>query len=296
MEIRQFDDCPACGGKISTTAFSPDPPAWERFRLLSRRKYQGFMDDWPEQLSLEVRRCRSCRHLWHHTQPDFTALIGMYQSGVSLNDKDPAREPSTGMLSAMMALFNLARAHRKERPSLLDYGSGRGRWTRAAASAGFEVIAYEPSASRASEGRGDFEVVTQLEDLEGRRFDVVNLEQVLEHVQEPLEVLNGLASYLKPDSLLRITVPDISRISPDLLLRDFPFDGQRMHILSPYEHLHGFNPVSLRRLLARAGLRAEFGIRAWRTHPVQTVRMLSGPWLPRLATTHALVRPDKRMR
>ena len=36
----------------------------------------------------------------------------------------------------------------KDKPTLLDYGSGFGRWARAAVEAGFEVIAFEPSNKR----------------------------------------------------------------------------------------------------------------------------------------------------
>ncbi len=290
VEVKEFHECTACGKSRGRVVFTPDKVSWGRFIELSRRKYQGYMDDWPESLSLEIRRCCRCGHYWHHTQPDFSSILGMYKAGVSLKDKDPAREPSAFMRNTMISLYRLSSHRHGEKPDLLDYGSGRGRWTRAAADAGFRVTAYEPSASRANEGAGVFPVVNQLEDLAGLHFDVVNLEQVLEHVQEPLALLKGLAPYLKPDSLLRISVPDISRIASSRLWDGFPFDGQRMHILSPYEHLQGFTPDSFAALLNRAGLIPELGFVAWRTHSLHLVRVLAGRWLPHIATTQALVR------
>ncbi len=291
MEVLRFDDCPACGAKSSTTAFTPDASAWDRFRLLSQHKYQGYMDTWPESLSLEVRRCGQCGHFWQHTQPDFPTLLGMYQKGVSLREKDPAREPDATMLDSMGALYRLAIHNAGEHPTLLDYGSGRGRWTRAAAKAGFCVYAYEPSASRANEGAGDFPTVNNLEELGGTRFDVIILEQVLEHTQEPLKVLRGLSPNMKPRTLLRITVPNVMKIQNQGIWEEFPFDGRNMHIMSPYEHLQGFTPTSLQALLQKAGLIPEQTYAAWRTHPLQQVRFLLGCLLPRIATTLALVRP-----
>ena len=293
MKAVRFDDCPACGTSSTTTAFAPDEESWEMLRVLSRRKYQGYMDTWRESLNLEVRQCLKCGHFWHHTQPDFSSLLGMYQASVPLhkNLKDPAREPSAAMLKIMGSLYRLATQNSDEPLTFLDYGSGRGRWARAAASVGFRVWAYEPSVKRAKEGAGDILIVNNLEELAGIQFDVVNLEQVLEHTQEPIKVLHGLFPYMKPHSLVRVTVPNVSRAQGKNLWSGFPFDGHRIHIMSPYEHLHGFTLTSLQILLQRAGLEPERSFAAWQTHPVHLMRAMVGKWLPWLATTYALVHP-----
>lgn len=98
METLRFDNCPACGTNHSEAIFTPDATAWDRFRLRSQRKYQGYMDTLPENLSLEVRQCTKWRHILHHTQPDGRSIFGMYQAGVSLSGKSPDREPNTIML------------------------------------------------------------------------------------------------------------------------------------------------------------------------------------------------------
>ncbi len=117
--------------------FSPDQAAWDRFRLLSQNRYQGDMDKWPEIFSLDVKQCRQCGHLWHHTQPDFSSIIGMYESAVSLTEKDAERNPNDHMLRSMDSLYRLAAYSCDGHPTLLDYGSEGGRWTRAAVEVGY---------------------------------------------------------------------------------------------------------------------------------------------------------------
>ena len=289
MQIKKFDACPACAKRSSRTLFIPDDTAWEQFLLLSKSKYQGYMDTWADYLSLEVRQCSECGHLWHHTQPDSSSLLGMYQAGVRSTEKDPARQPNDKILHKMASLYKLAASTGVKPLTLLDYGSGFGRWSSAAAMVGFRVHAFEPSAFRAGRSCGNFQVVNNLEELTGKRFDVVNIEQVLEHTQEPLKVLFDLSCFLTPHSLLRISVPNLKRIP--WAMRGFPFDGKRVHIMSPYEHLHGFTPTSLASLIKRAGLVPVRTFAAWRTHPLYQIRCLLGCALPHISTTLSIVKP-----
>jgi hypothetical protein len=62
-----------------------------------------------------------------------------------------------------------------------------------------------------------------------------------------------------------------------------------MHLLSPYEHLHGFNAVSLRRTLQRAGL-VEAGPATALAHPRYMMRRLVSTALPYCGPTFALAR------
>jgi 2-polyprenyl-3-methyl-5-hydroxy-6-metoxy-1,4-benzoquinol methylase len=54
----------------------------------------------------------------------------------------------------------------------------------------------------------------------GRAFDCVNFGNVLEHVREPVRLLNAARRMLKPGGLLRVAVPnDFSRVQKALLAR-----------------------------------------------------------------------------
>ena len=114
---------------------------------------------------------------------------------------------------------------------------------------------------------------------------------MLEHTQEPLNVLRGPAPYTEPDTLMRITVSNITRAPSSIFWKDFPFNGSQMHILSLYEHLQCFNPESLKLLLHRAGLVPERTFASLWTHPLHQTRLILSPLMPSIATTLVLVRP-----
>ena len=56
-------------------------------------------------------------------------------------------------------------------------------------------------------------------------FDIINLEQVLEHTQEPFDILTGVSAYLKPGGIVRITVPNLTRVQSSNLWEDFLLEG-----------------------------------------------------------------------
>jgi len=130
--------------------------------------------------------------------------------------------------------------------------------------------------------------VTRLEDLDGQVFDVINLEQVLEHTRSPLDTLKSVLAYIHDRSVLRITVPRVDSSSKGMWDR-FPFDGKAPHIMSPYEHLHGFTAKSLVVLLGRVGFVRIGHLELLRTHAGYVARQMIGEVLPQLKQTMALV-------
>lgn len=290
MECVEISSCPCCGGREVGLLIGRTAERLERFRELSQKKYGGFMDGWEQELSLEVVRCEACGHLWFSQQPDQRSLFGMYAHGRRLRGRPQAVEPSESMLVEMSAVYRLvARGpHGASTPSLLDFGCGAGRWSRAARQSGFDVMAFEPTMERTS-ACDEIRWCSSMNQLGSRYFDVINLEQVLEHVPAPVDVLNSLRPFAHPDTVVRLSVPDVDRHSKEMC-SDFPFNGQRMHILSPFEHLNGFCACSFGRMLDRAGMET-IGIReaihASPTHAVKhLLKSIGLPW----SRTTALVR------
>lgn len=251
MQVTTVDACPCCGQKDLDWPMLRDEKTVAAFRLLSQCKYGGYMDGWERQLSLAMAQCRCCGHIWHHTYPDQASLFDMYAHGRRLKGGSASMQPTAHMLSIMRGVLRYCEPSGGE-ATLFDYGSGAGRWSMAARKVGFRVTAYEPAASR--QGRtDDIEVIGSLQAIRGRRFDVINLEQVLEHVPDPVDDLRALKPYCHKKTVLRISVPDVTRLG-SRIWDGFPFDGRSMHVLSPYEHLHGFSRPSLLALLRAADL------------------------------------------
>ena len=92
-----------------------------------------------------------------------------------------------------------------------------------------------------------------------RSFDVVVCVEVLEHLFSPLEAVGEMARVLRPGGLLIVTVPNVAywrrRLDFFLLGRWNPLGDDRA-VSEPWRdpHIRFFNPGSMQRMIASAGL------------------------------------------
>lgn len=284
--VRILKQCPACDGREVRAVIEMDRVRCARFLEFSQRKYGGLMDAWPDRMEIAIDRCLACGHHWYRVQPSETELLAMYGAGRPLVRKDGAvdRSPTEFMCKEMRRLHALT----GRRGRLLDYGSGFGRWARAAVLEGYEVTAYEPAVARGEEsGELPFTLVHDLVGLRGQHFDAINLEQVLEHVRDPFVVLQQVREICNPDSIVRLTVPNILRPPEGSdLWHTWPFDGKRVHTMAPFEHLHGFTIVSMICVAKRAGFRPVSMLgRIMTVDPAYNLRRLLGGAVCRLSQT-----------
>lgn len=289
--ILKIKTCPACGSKKSSEAVALDNNKKENYLKFSDQKYNRFIDGWLEKLVVAIDGCLDCGHHWYREQPSKEMLSNMYGNGVALLPQATAdrRQPTLQMIREMRRLKGLSNL---SAPKLLDYGSGFGRWARAASNVGFDVTAYEPSYERGSEDRYvEFTLVHDATNLEDQLYDVINLEQVLEHVPDPLGLLKELRMYCKPNTILRISVPNILRCPEGRhIWKDWPYDGCRVHTMAPFEHLQGFTPLSLKKLAGRAGFKSVGSVLGWRQYPIEMVRSYAGKFFPKIGHTFLLLK------
>lgn len=277
--------CPACNSTNKTEIASiKNRLVKEKYLAYSEKKYCGLMDEWLNWIYLAVNRCSECGHCWYHDMPEESMLFNMYETGRSLKEKTINRNPSQIQISEMKKLRNIVK---KSSPLLLDYGSGFGRWARAAVNAGFTVTAFEPSRKRGIEtAKTEFALIHDLSFLGNQKFDVINFEQVLEHVAEPYKILQKVRNYCCSTTVLRITVPNVLRCPEgSKLWEEWPFNGEYAHIMAPFEHLHGFTPKSLRKLIARAGYCKLTSLDVLRFYPLLGLRNAVGRFYPSIGQT-----------
>jgi len=148
--------------------------------------------------------------------------------------------------------------------SLLDVGSGDGDFLRRAKTAGYEVVGQEinPAAVASARAVGLDVRLGPLEEagFAPQSFDAVRLWHVLEHVAEPLAILNSARALLRPSGVLIVGVPDFD--SPARRLFGAQWGGLQL----PF-HRHHFNSTTLRRALAASGFR----VRSLRHRSVGTI-------------------------
>ncbi len=135
---------------------------------------------------------------------------------------------------------------------VLDVGSGPGGFVRLAGEAGWQATALELNqASSEMLAAAGFQVIVkhlELSDLPAGGFDLISFWEVLEHLPEPRTALIEARRLLAPGGLALILVPNAGSLVTRLL-------HEKSNTFGGHSHLNHFDPASLTRLLAGAGLR-----------------------------------------
>lgn len=255
---------------------------------------------------LEYHRCTAADCRFVFAAPIPVEAIPSFYSSYSTHVAPDARKPSG--LAARLASFLLPPAIARDRARydgawipadaslrILDFGCGNGRLLKHLSGRGFrhvEGFDADPKARAAARSQG-FEVHHDLQELEssGRRFDVIVLNHVVEHLDQPIEVLQRLIGLLSDRGVLYLRTPNTG----SLLCRAM---GQSWRGYETPRHLHLFNPRNARHLVARlpgvsAKIRTENALlqgmfheslvaRFWRNRVGKGVRHLAFPgvaWL-----------------
>jgi SAM-dependent methyltransferase len=192
----------------------------------------------PEPQTLE----RTYRDAYYSDEkPTFLAHAGEDQEWAALSQRD-----------RLECFESLLPANRRQ---LLDIGSGPGFFLKSAASRGWSVRGVEPSRQAAAHAKSlGVDVVEGFFNAETAaslgQFDVVHLNNVLEHVPNALEIVCLARDLLRPGGLICLNVPN-----------DFtPFQQSARSTLTltewwvaPPHHLNYFDFDSLSRLVTRLG-------------------------------------------
>ncbi|MEM0990910.1 MAG: class I SAM-dependent methyltransferase [Pseudomonadota bacterium] len=132
---------------------------------------------------------------------------------------------------------------------VLDVGAGSGEFAYLMTSLGKTVTGIEPNAGYAAYCREDLGLDIQTAHLDPSlfqtgSFDLIRLNHVLEHLNDPVRYLAMMGAWLKPDGVLYVEVPNI-----EVYCRE-KSRGNMFH----YGHIFNFNPWTLRTAAGLAGL------------------------------------------
>jgi SAM-dependent methyltransferase len=163
--------------------------------------------------------------------------------------------------------------------TLIDIGCGEGFLMAGLARRGWSVAGcdfssygirrWNPELLQRFDHGNVFELLEEYSGRE-RRFGLVNLSNVLEHVPDPEKLLQGLTNLVSPNGLLRINVPnDFSDLQRLLVERG---SVQREYWTIPMQHLNYFDRDSLTSTVEACGwtvsrLLSDFPIEHFLLHP-----------------------------
>jgi 2-polyprenyl-3-methyl-5-hydroxy-6-metoxy-1,4-benzoquinol methylase len=165
---------------------------------------------------------------------------------------DP-QHPSLAHLSARhgaeLAPLNLFRKTGR----VLDVGAGAGLFLASARSAGWEVAGVEIVEYGPVYAKRHFDIdimcgTLQDSNFPSGHFDVVMLQDTIEHVLDPRGLLEEVHRILRPGGAVILSTPNFDSLSRRLF-------GKRWALISPAEHVHLFTLRSLLWLLTATNFR-----------------------------------------
>ena len=210
----------------------------------------------------ELQRCENCR-LIYQTQIPGDALMGeIYDTW-----HDPRKTHAHWLeeinvdrrleIAREVAVAWYLAGRNKAPLRVLDYGCGMGLWAGMARSFGADVSGVEFSAWRRDHCAGMGVRMCDPSDLPRDHFDYIQLDQVLEHLANPVSLLRTLGTLMRPGGILCVAVPlgiGVPRAVPNWR-REFsrPALGRLVAVV-PLLHLNCFTQSNLRLLGEACGL------------------------------------------
>jgi 2-polyprenyl-3-methyl-5-hydroxy-6-metoxy-1,4-benzoquinol methylase len=141
---------------------------------------------------------------------------------------------------------------------VLDFGMGWGSLLLMFKALGTQCYGMELSQARIKEAKAKGLQILSKEEVGNHEFDIIVLNDVLEHLTHPRETLAWLAKHLKTDGIIKISVPNAAVHKKALAAMNWHAPrGTELNLngISPMEHLNLFSNKTLNIAAQQAGLK-----------------------------------------
>lgn len=196
----------------------------------------------------DVVACRNCGFTFANNIPDQSSLNQFYQAAE--HHLHTALPPGLKRIHGDFFQFIQNHAALSPEMDILDIGSGMGHFLQHFKAAGFSsLLGIEPSPAAAHLAREIYDLEIKTATIDNlaldKKFDLVTLCGVLEHIADLRQSIARIASFLHDEGYLFIAVPDAAAfgIAP-------PAEAFLEFAL---EHINFFSDISLDNLLQQAG-------------------------------------------
>ena len=256
MSALHHDRCLACGGALIPMFESPAGP---------------------------VGRCggADCHLLQVTDQPSDAALTASYERlyyGAAGHDQfRPVKENSDAFkLRQHFEALDAEVGLRGRR--ILDYGCGIGNFIAVALENGADAAGIETNEQARSEARRKgFRVEGSIDAFAGEQFDVIYLNDVIEHLRDPVATCAALRHLLSPGGTIFIATINVAGLKARLL-------RSKWDMIQDPTHLYFFSARSLALLLRKAGFdvprevnfQVAFSHHGWFRRQLQRVLVATG--------------------
>ncbi len=218
----------------------------------SRRFQRITLTRGPAAGAYELRQCVACELIFVDPRLEDSMLATLYDEDFYFSTGWPYRGIAEFVIQRIQRTRQRRVQHYVPSGSLLDIGSGAGRFVHHMASQGWQATGLDFSAAaltlaQRQDGGGRFLYGSLFDhDIEPESIDLVTLWQVLEHIGEPREFLRRCHDLLRPGGVFVAAVPNIEGLSARLT-------GERWWGLDVPRHLVHYSSRTLCRGLEEAG-------------------------------------------
>lgn len=201
---------------------------------------------WP---SPKFVRCRGCGLLFRHPLPAPELLHELYETSWQDPQEHRTETGGTDLDLARIYAHRLASSLGRrnfEGLVMLEYGAGRGEFSRALQEMGAAVFAVEPYGCEYLNKQG-ITAFHRLEELPvNLHFDGIVTQDVIEHLSAPKDVLAACRTRLKPGGWIFVATPNVEGLNARIT-------RARWREACKPGHLLLFAPATLREALRRSG-------------------------------------------
>lgn len=224
MSKEVIENCPICGSDSEVVD-----------------KVPTIHPDAPDRV--ELRSCSSCGHWWHSPVPSQEELNKMYNSSSPFVVSAQAKE-SYQKKNRLDGFHKYILKRINQRPgNYLEIGAGGGGLLRRFRSMNYDCYGVDPG-----QWAEDSKIVASMEELPiDLRFDIIVLQDVLEHTVDPLGLMRRLKMRVGESSVFFCSFP-CKDSRPARAYRG------RWAMVRPYGHLHYFSFESARNMFVLAGM------------------------------------------
>jgi len=218
--VQMINNCPICDAKTKNTL--------------------------PRYVKNYLVRCKNCSFVFSERKPTTEELEDVY----GRYNYEGAEATAATLEKKYKIAKYLLQLSGGGNGAVLDIGCGKGEWLDAFKRLGWHTFGTEFNRDLAqfADSKGHKMLDGGLFPIhpEDKKFDLIIFTEVIEHIQNPVEVLRHLNSLLNQGGLIFITTPNFQTIERFLL-------GRTWGIICYPEHLTYFTPKTLNRALAYAG-------------------------------------------
>lgn len=244
QDFLEIKPCEICGSQEAKPLYE-----WPA-EYFSHEEYETSSWDGRENIPLKIVSCTNCGLVY--TSPSFKEehLGKVYPEDIIGEDIDLDRRFSEN-IAKHHDLIEYVKKHRKD-GTFLDIGTRLGVLPYLAQKQGYDAygIDYNEAAIRA--GRTKFKKLyagtpaTALPKTGVEHFDIIVMDDVLEHLVHPIRELNTISKYQKTGGLLFLRQMDLDS-------QGYKRYGKDWYYLQPAAHQYYFDSKTIKTLLEKAG-------------------------------------------